>query len=243
MPTPLRLLILAALAAATAACAGRAPPMAFEGGPTQLGLFISPAGEPFRAAPGEAYPSATWFARADADRDGRLTAAEFRADAIAFFHSLDADRDGVVDGFETAAYERSIPEMAPRVRALQAGEGMDLSLGRGGRGGGGFDGGGGGRGRARGGGGREGAALFSYFFDPEPVTAADADFSSRITLAEAQAIADRRFAMLDTSRSGHLTLAALPKTPVQAAAEARANDRRRNRPAPAVEPAPRPPGL
>ncbi|OYX32149.1 MAG: hypothetical protein B7Y99_09065 [Caulobacterales bacterium 32-69-10] len=84
-------------------------------------------------------------------------------------------------------------------------------------------------------GGREGAALFSYFFDPQPVTAADSDFNSRITLAEAQSIADRRFAMLDNAGTGALTLAALPKTPVQSAAESRAKDRRRNGPPPGVE--------
>lgn len=229
-----------ALAAALAACAGQGPPPEFEGAPTARGmtLFISPAGQPFRAGPGEAYPSAAWFAEADKDHDGRLTLAEFRADAEAFFHTLDANKDGVVDGFETAAYETSIPEMAPRVRQLQFGEGMNMNLGKRG---GGFEGGGGGGGRRRGGGGgREGAGLFSYFFDPQPVSAADTDFSSRITLAEATALADRRFAQLDTANAGYLVLAALPKTPVQAAAEARAKDRRRNGAPPRVEQSPGP---
>ena len=232
--------LLIACGAALAACAGgRGPPPAFEGGPGGMNLFISPSGQPFRAPPGAPYPSAAWFAGADADHDGRLTLAEFRTDAEAFFHSLDTDHDGVVDGFETQAYEQSMPEMAPRVRALQAGEGMDLTLGRRGGGGGGeFPGGGGGRGgggRGRGGG-REGAGLFSYFFDPQPVSAADTDFNSRITLTEARAAADRRFAMLDSAGSGALTLATLPKTPVEVLAEARAKDRRRNQGPPGVEP-------
>jgi hypothetical protein len=234
-----------ALAAFLAGCAGggRGPPPGFEAGPAGMNLFISPSGQPFRAAPGAPYPSAVWFAGADADHDGRLTVQEFRADALAFFNSLDKNHDGVVDGFETQDYERSIPEMAPRVRSLQFGEGMNMNLGRrgGGGGGGGQGGGGGGRRSGRGAvGGREGAALFSYFFDPQPVAAADSDFNSRISLTEAQSIADRRFAMLDTAGAGFLTLATLPKTPVQTAAEARAKQRakdgRRNGGPSGVEP-------
>ena len=38
-------------------------------------LFISPAGEPFRGGGG----LEAWFARADADHDGTLILAEFRA--------------------------------------------------------------------------------------------------------------------------------------------------------------------
>lgn len=222
-----------ASAALLSACAGGGrggPPPNFEGGPGGLNMFISPSGQPFRAPPGAPYPSAQWFAEADADHDGRLTLAEFKADAVAFFRSLDTNKDGMVDGFEVQDYEKSIPEMAPRVRQLRAGEGMNMQLGRG-RGGppGQGDIGGGGRpGRPGRGavGGREGAALYSFFYDPQPVSAADSDFNSRITLAEEESIAERRFVMLDTGRTGFLTLAGLPKTPVQQAAEARRNDNR-----------------
>lgn len=75
-------------------------------------LFISPAGQPFRARRGELYPVAAWFAAANTSHDGRLTRAEVLADATAFFQVLDADHDGVVDGFEVSLYERQIaPEI------------------------------------------------------------------------------------------------------------------------------------
>jgi hypothetical protein len=228
---PLPALVFAALLGACAGGRG-GPPPGFEPGPGGLNLFISPAGEPFRAGPEAPYPAAAWFARADADHDGRLTAAEFKADAVAYFHKLDVNHDGTVDGFEVQDYERSIPEMAPRVRSLRPGEGMNMQLGRGRRGGppdAGDIGGGGRPGRPGRGavGGREGAALYSFFYDPQPVAAADSDFNSRISLAEAESIAERRFVMLDTARAGYLTLAGLPKTPVQQAAEARRDDDRR----------------
>jgi hypothetical protein len=238
-----RVSLLAALLATSLSATGACAAEGGAGGPAgRLNLFVSPSGEPFRGRPGEPYPSAAWFARTDADHDGRLTAAEFRADAEAFFGKLDTNHDRVVDGFETQDYERTMPEMTPQIRPLRAGEGQDPNLGR--RGGGRrFDDGGGGgrRGRSRGGG-REGVGLFSWFYDPEPVTAADADFNSRITLAEADAVADKRFAQLDAMRLGYLTLASLPKTTVQALAEARekdrAKDRRRNRDGRGVEPEP-----
>lgn len=231
---------------ALAVCLGAAaPPLNFErerggpegpegpagpGGPGGMNVFISPSGQPFRAPPGAPYPSAVWFAAADADHDGKLTLAEFRADAVAFFDSLDKNKDGVVDGFENQDYEHSVPEMAPRVRSLMPGEGMDMSLGRrDGRGGRMDRGGGGGRQRSGRGavGGREGAAMFSYFFDPQPVSAADSDFSSKITLKEWEILAGRRFAMLDTTNVGYLALATLPKTPVQTVMEKRKDDDRR----------------
>ncbi|HTK34123.1 MAG TPA: EF-hand domain-containing protein [Caulobacteraceae bacterium] len=201
-------------------------------GGAELNLFISPAGKPYRGRAGEPYPSAAWFAQADKDHDGRLSLEEFRADSLAFFRELDTDHNGVVDGFEVMAYEQSLPEILPRVQGLRPGEGMNPNLGRAGpgqrdenRGGGG--GGGGGRGGAGAANGRQGAGLFGFLDQPEPVTVADTDFDSHITLAEAQAAADRRFAILDTNRDGFLTLAELPKTPVQAFAERQAEQRKK----------------
>ncbi|MEI9891976.1 MAG: EF-hand domain-containing protein, partial [Caulobacteraceae bacterium] len=55
------------------------------GPPQRASLFVSPAGEPFRAGPGEPYPVAVWFRLADADGDGKLTRDEFVADAARFF--------------------------------------------------------------------------------------------------------------------------------------------------------------
>lgn len=218
------------LALGSGACAGASMPPELDALPGRLNLFISPAGEPFRAEPGAPYPAAVWFAAADTDHDGRLSRAEFLADAERFFHSLDTDNDGEVDGFETAAYERATPELSPLVTPLRAGEGMNPNLGR--RGGGRSSVQAGGGPSRRRGGGREGAALYSYLYDPQPVKAADTDFSSRITLAEARAVAERRFALLDTAKAGALTYAALPKTPVQAVAEARARAKGPSRPPP-----------
>lgn len=191
-------------------------------------VFISPAGKPYRAASGEPYPVAAWFAQADADHDGRLTLEEFRQDALAFFAELDTNHDGVVDGFEVQAYEQKVaPEILPRVEGLAAGEGMDLSLGRGGgdRNGQPVIGSNGAARRAgaarQAAGDRvtQGAGVFSLLNEPEPVSAADASFDGKITPKEFLAAADRRFAALDSKSRGYLTLADLPKTPVQVAIE------------------------
>lgn len=76
-------------------------------------MFISPSGEPFRPGAQGRDPFDAWFGRVDANHDGRIDRAEFRADAEAFFHRLDLNGDGVIDGFEIANYETNIaPELA-----------------------------------------------------------------------------------------------------------------------------------
>ena len=187
-------------------------------------VFISPAGEPFRAAAGAPYPVADWFARADADHDGRLSREEFRADALAFFGKLDTNHDGIIDGAELGRYEQDVaPEILPKIESLHAEEGMDPSLTFG-------DPSNtdnrpdGSRSRRQGaarppapprGIGVQGAAVYSLINTPEPVAAADTQFDGRITQAEFAAAADRRFELLDKTSAGYLTLAALPKTPLQ----------------------------
>lgn len=226
-----------------AACA--APP---SGVPSELGapggasgagcgpLFISPAGEPFRRAPEEpGCPVERWFAGADADRDGALSPAEFRADALRFFAALDIDGDGSLGAVELQRYER---EVAPEILGRPGGDGpraaaeqrprlvlvaLDMQ-GPGGMGGiGGMGPGTGGRrgppGDPRhrrpggsgpaGGGGAEGAARFGLLAEPEPVAAADLDLNGRITRAEFAARADQRFRTLDAAEAGRLTLAGL----------------------------------
>jgi hypothetical protein len=187
-------------------------------------LFISPAGEPFRAEPGAPYPVAAWFAGADADHDGALTRDEFTADSLRFFDRLDGDHNGVIDGFEVSAYETQV---APEIlQGFQSGEGP------GARGQGGPPGQGGHRGGKRGGGGGgkhagaspmggmlQGGTPYSLLAEPEPVMASDGDFDRRITRAEASKAAKARFALLDTDGDGKLRLADLPKTPVQARLE------------------------
>ena len=75
------------------------------GGPQ---LFISPAGEPFRAPPGAPYPVVDWFNGADANHDGALSRDEFVADSVRFFNVLDMDHNGVLDGFEVSNYENHV---------------------------------------------------------------------------------------------------------------------------------------
>ena len=230
---------LAGLAVALAACASdgdrSGPPRdgphgpGGPGGGAGLNVFISPSGEPFRAGPQAPYPSAAWFRGADLDGDGRLTPAEFTADAERAFHRFDRDGDGVIDGFEITAYEETTaPEILPRVGRLAAGEGMDPALfsGRGGRAG---------RSGARREGGAPprparsragditltGAEPYAMLAEPEPLRAADADLDGRVTLAEWRARTKRRFALLDEKGAGALTLDALPKTTVQQMLERR----------------------
>ncbi len=235
MSAPRMVVLLAAIGLAGCAAADGPPRPGQEAGARKLpNLFISPAGQPFRAPHGAPYPVAVWFAGADADHDGRLTRAEFRADAAAFFRTLDVNHDGVVDGFEVQRYEREVaPEINPEIVGLRFGEGMDLSLGehngssapRFGKGASLSDNNQAGDRRP------EGAGLFGLLDEPEPVAAADTNFDSHITLDEFLAAADRRFDKLDTKGVGYLTLSSLPKTPVQVALE-RVAARRGNRPRP-----------
>jgi hypothetical protein len=204
-------------------------------GPRLPNVFLSPAGKPYRARPGESYPVDIWFAEADANHDGKLTLDEMRADAAAFFRTLDTNHDGVIDGFEVQTYEQTVaPEILPRIENLRPGEGFDPNLdladqrnterpGPSGQGRGGFQMR---QPRAvKGETGAQGAAVYSLINQPEPVAAADADFDGKITLAEFEAAADRHFEILDTKQQGYLTLKDLPKTPIQLAIEQAAKRR------------------
>ena len=53
---------------------------------------------------------------------GKIDRTEFRADAQAFFETLDKNKDGAVDGFEVSDYEHDIvPEILGAYRSLDVG--------------------------------------------------------------------------------------------------------------------------
>ncbi len=185
-------------------------------------LFISPAGQPFRAKPDAPYPVADWFHAADKDGDGRLDRAEFVADAAAFFATLDFNRDGVLSRAEVTFYEQRI---CPEILGLRQEADADRRMG------------------ARlwlaqihqtepidPAGDRpppeqqrpkgldessQGAAPFSLLDEPEPLLAADLDLTGVITRKNFLKLASLHFDSLDQRGAGYLTLAGLPKTKAQ----------------------------
>lgn len=182
--------------------------------------FISPMGEPFRSHLADAPPIARWFAQADRDHDGTLTAEEMRLDADRFFATLDTDHDGQLDPTEMNRYEWDIaPEIQvnekwrrPRGEALPAAsresdraddapakpqrdqyDGYRID-------------------------GLQGAARYGLLNLPQPVASADADFNRSVSLSEFEQAATARFRLLDTGGLGRIGLvqleARLPTRPV-----------------------------
>jgi hypothetical protein len=188
------------------------------------GLFISPSGQPFRSAPGEPYPVSAWFAQADRSGDGRIDRAEFRADAEAFFKVLDRNHDGVIDGFELAAYEHDV---VPEILGAYRGGAQLTADGEGGPGAGHREHGRRAGGRAPDTLGLQGAVAYELIGKPEPVAAADLRVDGHITRAEFLSAADRDFNVLDPTGRGYLTLADLPKTPFQVDMEGRRKPKKR----------------
>src|SRR3569832_320634 len=197
-------------------------------------MFISPMGEPFRAAADEPYPVEQWFAQADADHDGIVTKAEFRADALRFFKTLDADGDGVLEGEEIKNYENHIaPEITADILLTDAqreaggkketyddmrgpnGEAPQVMLGA--NGGTRID-----KNRLAQRGdatllinSRRGAGKYGFLEDPDPVHGCDANIDFRVSLREWMDAADRRFERVDLKHTGKLAHDALPLTPIQ----------------------------
>lgn len=213
-PGPFLLFALALIAAKGPRLPVDAPYCAVPGAPQ---LFVSPMGEPFRAAAGQPYPSAAWVAGADRNHDGAIDRAEFVADAARFFRRIDLDHDGKLTPEEVAAYERDV---APEIAVYTGRTDMIPTLPRGGGGiadmlgisssevGG-----------ANGYGGPMGAGRYAWLNVPEPVAAADADVDRLVSADEFAAAAGRRFDALDTRARGALRLAELPRTPAQVAIE------------------------
>ena len=161
--------------------------------------FLSPMGEPFRSRTPDDDPFARWFHQADGNRDGMLTADEMRADAERFFAVLDGNRDGRIDSEERMKYESEIsPEVQvnsqwKRTRQQSAADrgdrrqwdkdidGYQLE-------------------------GLQGAARYGLLNLPEPVAGSDANFDRFVSLDEFRRAASYRFQLLDSDRSGKLTL-------------------------------------
>jgi len=198
-------------------------------------VFISPCGEPFRAKPSAPYPIIDWFKKADANSDGKLDHAEFRADAEAFFKKLDRHSDGVLSHYDVLVYEHYIaPEiLGGRVKASQADEPrLWLAQMPGGMGGGmGGPMGGASTSIDPGGDHQEpsssnmhspqldesgtGAAPYSLFEEPEPIMTADFNVDGYIRKDNFMKVADMHFTALDRDNVGYLTLATLPRTPLE----------------------------
>jgi hypothetical protein len=196
------------LAAADAAPATTDAPR----GPLQV--FIAPSGEPFRVYGNEPYPVAAWFAGADANRDGKIDSAEFTADFLRFFDTLDQNHDGAIDSVERSQYETKIapetmgsswsgPSQEQTNAEWNSKFSDDVSLPD-------VD-------RPR----RDtderptGAGRFDLLGLPEPVAAMDVQVRGRISRNDASEAAQTRFKQLDTLNRGFLTLDQLPSTPAQ----------------------------
>lgn len=182
-------------------------------------VFISPCGQPFRAAPGAPYPVAEWFRQADKNGDGKVDHAEFTADAEAFFKVLDLNHDGFLSPYEVGYYEVKI---APEVLGGRFEPAFGANHGR--------------LWKVQGGPGpnpsgdhepqapvvplgpdeaANGASPFSFFDEPEPVAAADVRFRGVIAKVDFLNLSDIHFSALDKSGLGYLTLDTLPQTPIQ----------------------------
>ncbi|MCU6456004.1 hypothetical protein LPN01_18150 [Sphingomonas sp. A2-49] len=171
--------------------------------------FISPMGEPFHGTEAAPDPERAWFAGADANGDGAITAAEFRADAARVFAMLDRGHDGEIDPDDIDYYESTI---APEVRSRDGGPGIVARS----------DSGSEGESKAPAyDAGKLGAARYTYFDLPEPVTAADANLNRGIDAREFADAADKRFAALDKRKDGRLTWDELPHVSGRAAAAGR----------------------
>jgi hypothetical protein len=212
-------------------------------------VFISPFGQPFRAKEGDPYPVDAWFKQADKNADGKIDHAEFLADAAFFFDALDVNKDGVLDTIEVQRYEQRIaPEILGfRVKvADKAARKTEMAQAAGLYGGRLW--------LAQGGGpepgvtsvlppgasrdptgpkiphsideSRNGASPFSFFDQPEPVTAADLEFTGYIRKKNFLRLAGVHFQTLDHAEQGYLTLAGLPKTHVQVLLERTVKRRR-----------------
>jgi hypothetical protein len=169
-------------------------------------VYMSLMGEPFWTNDAGEAPFDQWWKLADEDGDGVISRREFRADAQAFFASLDTTGDKIIDADEMAVYEQSAPgrtraagggaqlasSSRPQPKSSAPVEDGQVALVTSGNipsatrihpGGGPID--------------------FSSV--PQPVAMADRNIDRRVTLDEFIDTADRRFANYDVDQDGRLT--------------------------------------
>lgn len=173
-------------------------------------LFVSPMGEPFRAAPDGKSPQDQWFDGADANHDGVLTVDEMTADGARFFATLDVRHDGEIDPDDMERYETMLlPEVrgggdsGKQRRGYLKGDGSGSHT----------DNGFGSprsdtsRNRAA----KQGAARFGYLDYPQPVIVADRNFNRGVDPREFAKAAEARFDMLDSNGDGKIEKGELPR--------------------------------
>jgi Ca2+-binding EF-hand superfamily protein len=182
------------------------PPITVTGRP--WAPFISPMGEPFRARSTGDDPLVRWFQQADRNRDGLLTVNEMRADAVRFFQTLDDNKDGEIDPEELVVYESEIapevqintrwkrsPQSVAEAEPVKHGDGASRERWRADENVDGY--------QIHG---LQGAARYGLLNIPQPVAGADANFDRGTTLDEFERAAIQRFQLLDSKRTGRLTL-------------------------------------
>lgn len=180
-----RALLLLPLALSLAGCGGGRDKL-----PNIRYAAVSPAGE-LLAAPtmdADAYRAAMlgWFDRADTSHDGRLDAAEMRADAERAFKLYDQNGDGFVTSAEMTAYRVNSPYRVPPVQGggrirpgrlnLTADEADTAS--------------------------RDSQGRPQYRMGIDPVMSADANADFRVTLAEFLAQMAIRHGQMDRNGDG-----------------------------------------
>lgn len=215
--------LLAFTALSAAALADPAPQLMSQPQAVHRALFISPMGEPFRATDIGQHGIDLWFAAADTDHDGKISRAEFVAEAMGFFVALDANKDGAATSMEsTSLWERQAPEVLGMIDmsppALAADPNADHDAGsqhhdnaahRGTT----YQNEGSQLAPDREPGihhtipfdNRTGPARYGILNDAEPVMSCDANFDRRVTREEFQACADRRFTQIDLNGDGFFT--------------------------------------
>jgi len=181
----------------TGAAAGCGPPFAR--------TYIAPMGQPFRTD-GQTDPMKAWFTVADTDHDGKLTLAEFRADADRYFTILDRDNSGEIDPEEMSFYEN---QLAPEIKLYQRGQDKRPRTGKQ-------------KHEAKAAARQRadyvapyGAGIWASLNIPQPIVSADLDLNRGVSRAELAEVASRRFPLLDPAGRGALTYDTLPRSPAQ----------------------------